>query len=148
MDADASAAPSSAPSAPRFATAPQVLQNMAHTNALWTMQTMLNHRFVYGQTVPVVAVEGHGGSGAPSSGGAGGTRDALAEKTLRRKQSNRDSARRSRIRKQEQSVEMFVKLTELEREVNALREENQRLTKRLADYEGQRPRSKTKRSPP
>lgn len=53
------------------------------------------------------------------------------EKKLRRKESNRESARRSRLRKQAETVDLGVKVKELKAENAKLREEIKKLQKKL-----------------
>jgi plant G-box-binding factor len=114
-----------------------MLQNMTQTNPFWAAQAMLHRGMAMGQSAALPQ------AGATTNGASAAT-DELTRKKLARKQSNRDSARRSRLRKQAETVEINVKVSELEREVVALREENQRLKKRLAENEGQRERKTTK----
>ena len=122
---------------PPFPIATQMLQNMTQTNPFWAAQAMLHRGIAMGQSAALPQ------AGATTNGASAAT-DELTRKKLARKQSNRDSARRSRLRKQAETVEINVKVSELEREVVALREENQRLKKRLAENEGQRERKTTK----
>jgi plant G-box-binding factor len=111
-----------------------MLQSMSQTNPFWAAQAMLHHGVALRQNAPLGQV------GATTNVAT----DELTQKRLQRKQSNRDSARRSRLRKQAETVEINVKVSELEREVTALREENQRLKKRLAENDAQRERKITK----
>ena len=119
---------------PPFPIAPHMLQSMSQTNPFWAAQAMLHHGVALRQNAPLGQV------GATTNVAT----DELTQKRLQRKQSNRDSARRSRLRKQAETVEINVKVSELEREVTALREENQRLKKRLAENDAQRERKITK----
>ena len=130
-------APATLSGLPPFPIATQMLQNMTQTNPFWAAQAMLHRGIAMGQSAALPQ------AGATTNGASAAT-DELTRKKLARKQSNRDSARRSRLRKQAETVEINVKVSELEREVVALREENQRLKKRLAENEGQRERKTTK----
>jgi plant G-box-binding factor len=114
-----------------------MLQNMTQTTPLWAAQAMLHRGIAARQNAPLLHV------GASTSGASSATEE-LTRKRLARKQSNRDSARRSRLRKQAETVEISIKMSELEREVIGLREENRRLKKRLAENEAQRERKTTK----
>ncbi len=58
--------------------------------------------------------------------------DDREQKRQRRKQSNRESARRSRLRKQAECEQLSEKVTALETENAALKEENRQLREHLA----------------
>ena len=69
-------------------------------------------------------------------------------KRLRRKQSNRESARRSRLRKQAESESLTTRVEHLTTENARLREANQALQARLDAFQGRRDREHEQARPP
>jgi plant G-box-binding factor len=98
---------------------------------LWTASPALAVPAVQGEASPGLALARHDGV-APL--------DERELKRERRKQSNRESARRSRLRKQQECEELGRKVAELTAENNALRAELDNLKKACQDMEAENSR--------
>ncbi|CAM0905694.1 unnamed protein product [Alopecurus aequalis] len=118
-------------SAPGRAALPNATPNLNIGIDLWSAS----------QSLAVIPVQGEANPGlALARGDVVGQLDEREIKRERRKQSNRESARRSRLRKQQECEELSKKVAELTTENNALRTELDQLKKACQDMEAQNTR--------
>uniref|UniRef100_A0A453BH27 BZIP domain-containing protein n=1 Tax=Aegilops tauschii subsp. strangulata TaxID=200361 RepID=A0A453BH27_AEGTS len=115
-------------SAPGRAALPNATPNLNIGIDLWSAS----------QSLAVIPVQGEANPGLALARCDGvGQLDEREIKRERRKQSNRESARRSRLRKQQECEELSRKVAELTTENNALRTELDQLKKACEDMEAQ-----------
>ncbi|KAM3385526.1 hypothetical protein ACQJBY_009389 [Aegilops geniculata] len=116
-------------SAPGRAALPNATPNLNIGIDLWSAS----------QSLAVIPVQGEANPGLALArcDGVGQLQDEREIKRERRKQSNRESARRSRLRKQQECEELSRKVAELTTENNALRTELDQLKKACEDMEAQ-----------
>ncbi|VAH46373.1 unnamed protein product [Triticum turgidum subsp. durum] len=118
-------------SAPGRAALPNATPNLNIGIDLWSAS----------QSLAVIPVQGEANPGLALARCDGvGQLDEREIKRERRKQSNRESARRSRLRKQQECEELSRKVAELTTENNALRTELDQLKKACEDMEAQNAR--------